>query len=155
MDSQRCVRMVGWILLLLYAINRGLMFDCWNAKWNRVNGRDILSYRAPIVQEIIKCPRERHNQKNKSSLLNVRIKGDVVIMQSDEVMVDELYKGRDGLVRAVKLRARKIFLDRAVTIHIPLNCLTTGQTQNGSAYQPVMLQLPGKSGKHIKIPYFF
>jgi hypothetical protein len=35
-------------------------------------------------------------------------------------VVDELYKGRDGVVRAVKLRAGKTYLERAVNHLYPL-----------------------------------
>jgi hypothetical protein len=53
---------------------------------------------------------------------------DVVIIQSDERsrgkwplgVVDELYKGHDGVVRAVKLRAGKTYLERAVNHLYPL-----------------------------------
>ena len=52
----------------------------------------------------------------------------MVIIQSDERnrgkwplgVVEELYKGRDGVVRAVKLRAGKTFLERAVNQLYPL-----------------------------------
>ncbi|CAB4044293.1 Pro-Pol poly [Paramuricea clavata] len=55
-------------------------------------------------------------------------KGDVVIIQSDERsrgkwplgVFDELYKGRDGVVRAVKRRAGKTYLERAVNHLYPL-----------------------------------
>ena len=71
--------------------------------------------------EYLRGLRERHNQKTKSISYTVA-QGDVVIIQSDERsrgkwplgVVEKLYKGRDGIVRAVKLRAGKTFLERAV-----------------------------------------
>ena len=77
--------------------------------------------------EYLRGLRERHNQKHKKSSFTVA-KGDVVIIQSDERnrgkwphgVVEELYKGRDGVVRAVKLRAGKTFLERAVNQLYPL-----------------------------------
>ena len=70
---------------------------------------------------------ERHNQNHKKTSFTVK-KGDVVIIQSDEQsrgkwhlgVVDELYKGRDGVVRAVKLPAGKTYLERAVNHLYPL-----------------------------------
>lgn len=61
--------------------------------------------------EYLRGLRERHNQNHKKTLFTVK-KGDVVIIKSDERsrgkwplgVVEELYKGRDGVVRAVKLR---------------------------------------------------
>ena len=41
-------------------------------------------------------------------------KGDVVIMQSDERRRDKWHEGRDGVVRAVKLRAEKTYFERTV-----------------------------------------
>ena len=71
--------------------------------------------------------RERHNQKHKKSTFTVK-KGDVVIIKSHErsrgkwplCIVEELYKGRDGIVRAVKLRAGKTYLERPMNHLYPL-----------------------------------
>jgi hypothetical protein len=54
--------------------------------------------------------------------------GDVVIIKSDERnrgewplgIVHELYEGKDGVVRAVKLRAGKSFMERPVQHLYPL-----------------------------------
>jgi hypothetical protein len=77
--------------------------------------------------EYIRGLRERHNQKNGTKKLKLS-KGDVVIIKSDERnranwslgIVDELYAGRDGVVRAVRLRAGKKFLDRSPNHLYPL-----------------------------------
>ena len=54
--------------------------------------------------------------------------GDVVIIQSEERnhgkwslgVIEELYPGRDGIIRATKLRAGKSYLERAVNHLYPL-----------------------------------
>ena len=54
--------------------------------------------------------------------------GDVVIIQSEERnrgkwslgVIEELYPGRDGIIRAAKLRAGKSYLERAVNHLYPL-----------------------------------
>ncbi len=91
------------------------LLKCKDAMWRRWSN------------EYLRGLRERHNQKHKKSSFTVA-KGDVVIIQSDERnrgkwplgVVEELYKGRDGVVRAVKLRAGKTFLERAVNQLYPL-----------------------------------
>ena len=70
--------------------------------------------------EYLRGLRERHNLKHEKKSFTV--KGDVVIIRSDERnrgkwplgVVEELYPGWDGVVRAVKVRAGKTFLERAV-----------------------------------------
>ena len=91
------------------------LLKCKDAMWRRWSN------------EYLRGLRERHNQKHKKSSFTVA-KGDVVIIQSDERnrwkwpvgVVEELYKGRDGVVRAVKLCAGKTFLERAVNQLYPL-----------------------------------
>ena len=91
------------------------LLKCKDAMWRRWSN------------EYLRGLRERHNQKHKKSSFTVA-NGDVVIIQSDERnrgkwplgVVEELYKGRDGVVRAVKLRAGKTFLERAVNQLYPL-----------------------------------
>ncbi len=91
------------------------LLKCKDAMWRRWSN------------EYLRGLRERHNQKHKKSSFTVA-KGDVVIIQSDERnrgkwplgVVEELYKGRDGVVRAVKRRAGKTFLERAVNQLYPL-----------------------------------
>ena len=65
--------------------------------WNRWSG------------EYLKSLRERHNLKHKSKKMNVKL-GIVV----------KLFQGRDGVVRAVRLRAGKSYLERAVQHLFPL-----------------------------------
>jgi hypothetical protein len=64
-------------------------------------------------------------KKGKPITLSV---GDVVIIKSDERnrgewplgIVQELYEGKDGVVRAVKLRAGKSFMERPIQHLYPL-----------------------------------
>ena len=87
--------------------------------------------------EYLRGLRERHNQNHKNTSFAVE-KVDVVIIRTDERnrgkwplgVVEELYKGRDGFVRAVKLRAGKTYLERAVTHLYPLE-LSCDRTENG------------------------
>ena len=89
--------------------------SCKDALWKR------------WTREYLTALRERHNLngRGKSSPLEI---GDVVIIRSEEKnrgkwplgIVEELFKGRDGVVRAVKLRAGKTFLERAIQHLYPL-----------------------------------
>lgn len=78
------------------------------------------------TNEYVRGLRERHIMlKGKPLTLSV---GDVVIIKSDKRnrgewplgIVEQLYKGKDGVVRAVKLRAGKSFLERPVQHLYPL-----------------------------------
>ena len=88
------------------------LFKCKEAIWRR------------WLNEYLRSLRERHNLKHKNTSFAVEI-GDVVIIQSEERnrgkwplgVVEE--KGRDGVVRAVKLRAGQS-LERAVNQLYPL-----------------------------------
>ena len=77
--------------------------------------------------EYLRNLRERHNLKHQGKLCTLAV-GDVVIVKCEEKnrgrwplrIVQELYPGRDGVVRAVKLRAGKNFLERPVQHVYPL-----------------------------------
>jgi hypothetical protein len=78
------------------------------------------------TNEYVRGLRERHlMKKGKPITLSV---GDVVIIKSDERnrgewplgIVQELYEGKDGVVRAVKLRAGKSFMERPIQHLYPL-----------------------------------
>jgi hypothetical protein len=85
------------------------LLKCKQAMWRRWS------------TEYLRGLRERHNRTHKKTSFKVE-KGDVVIIQSDERsrgkgplgIVEELYKGRDRVVRVVKLRAGKTYLERVV-----------------------------------------
>ena len=71
--------------------------------------------------EYIRRLRERHNLKHKTKDLTLKV-GDVVLIQSEERnrgkwnigIVVKLIKRRDGVVRGVRLRAGKSYLERAI-----------------------------------------
>ena len=77
--------------------------------------------------EYIKSLRERHNLNHKKEEPQIK-PGDVVLIQSDERnrgkwnlgIVAKLIKGRDGVVRAARLRAGKSFLERALQQLYPM-----------------------------------
>ena len=77
--------------------------------------------------EYLRGLQERHNQNQGTRTMSLR-EGDVVIIKSDERnrakwplgIVENLYKGRDDMIRAVRLRAGKTFLERPPTHLYPL-----------------------------------
>ena len=79
------------------------------------------------TKEYLRGLRERHAVKDKDSPCGVE-KGDVCVIKDDNKdrnkwklgIVKELIAGRDGVVRAVKLRAGKSYLERAVQQLYPL-----------------------------------
>jgi hypothetical protein len=88
---------------------------CKDVLWSRWTG------------EYLKSLRERHNLKHKTKEMAVQ-RGDVVLIQSPERnrgkwnigIVDKLIKGRDGVVRAIRLRAGKSYLERAIQHLYPM-----------------------------------
>ena len=88
---------------------------CKDAIWNR------------WTKEYLRGLRERHTVAQKDSPCGVQ-KGDVCLIKDDNKdrnkwklgIVEELIVGRDGVVRAVKLRAGKSYLERAVQQLYPL-----------------------------------
>ena len=72
-------------------------------------------------REYLAALRERHNCNGKGKARPLK-PGDVLLIRSEEknqgkwplVVVVELFNGRDGIVRGVKLRAGKTFLDRPI-----------------------------------------
>ena len=87
--------------------------------------KDILWSR--WTTEYIRSLRERHNLKHKTKVLTLKV-GDVVLIQSEERnrgkwnigVVVKLIKGRDGVVRATRLRAGKSYLERAIQQLCPM-----------------------------------
>ena len=80
---------------------------CKDAVWSR------------WTKEYINGLRELHNLNNKGKETSVKV-GNVVLIQNDErnrgkwnvSIVVKLIKGKDGVVRAAKLRAGKSYLER-------------------------------------------
>ena len=91
------------------------LLKCKDAMWRRWS------------TEYLRALRERHRLKHQA-VDNSLAQGDVVIIKEDQRnrnswklgIVDQLIVGRDGIVRAAKLRAGKSFLERAVQQLYPL-----------------------------------
>lgn len=87
--------------------------------------KDVLCSR--WTGEYLKFLRERHNLKHKTKEMTVQ-PGDVVLIQGSERnrdkwnigIVVKLIKGRDGVVRAIRLRAGRSYLERAIQHLYPL-----------------------------------
>ena len=88
---------------------------CKNALWERWS------------KEYLRGLRERHNLKHKTRDQDLK-QGDVVIIKGDDRnrnkwklgVVDQMIKGKDDVVRAVRLRAGKSFLKRPIQHLFPL-----------------------------------
>eukprot|EP00112_Aurelia_sp_Birch-Aquarium-sp1_P013008 Seg2741.1 transcript_id=Seg2741.1/GoldUCD/mRNA.D3Y31 product="hypothetical protein" protein_id=Seg2741.1/GoldUCD/D3Y31 len=97
---------------------------CKDSLWSRWTG------------EYVKALRERHNLKHDSKTPSLK-EGDVVLIKGEERnrgkwsigIITNLITGRDGVVRAAKLRAGKSYLERAVQQLYPLelSCDVTKQ----------------------------
>ena len=79
------------------------------------------------TDEYVRQLRERHNLKHNTKEMNLT-EGDVVIIKGDEKnrshwktgIVERLINGRDNVVRAIRLRAGKSYLERPVEHLYPL-----------------------------------
>ena len=97
---------------------------CKDALWSRWSG------------EYVKSLRERHNLNHKKSEQSVK-PGDVVLIRSDNRnrgkwnigIIVKLIKGRDGVIRAAELRARKSFIERVLQQLCPME-LSCDRPQN-------------------------
>ena len=89
--------------------------SCKDALWNR------------WTREYLTALRERHNLNHRRAKYQVK-KGDVVLVKSDErnrgkwplAIVREIFPGRDGVVRAVRVETGNGFLERPVQHLYPL-----------------------------------
>ena len=101
---------------------------CKNALWTRWSS------------QYFKRLRERHNLKHREKE-NVVKPGDVVLIKGDESnrghwkigIVVKLIKGQDGIVRAVRLRAEKSFLERAIQQLYPMELSCDRSTKKETA----------------------
>ena len=83
--------------------------QCEDARWSRWSAK------------YLKSLREQHNMKNQTKEMNAK-PSDVVLIKGDERnrgkwkigVIHTLIKGRDGIVRAVWLRAGKSYLERTI-----------------------------------------
>ena len=90
------------------------MKQCKQAAWNRCKN------------DYLRALRERHDMKHKPPKKELK-EGNIVIIKSDEKnrgkckirIFHQLFKGQDGAIRKVDLRAGKSYLER------PIQCLYT------------------------------
>lgn len=95
----------------------------WREKTTDLRKR--AKYLRSCKEAVVLRERQNCNGKGKASSLNP---GDVVLIRSDEKnrgkwplgVVVELFNGRDGVVRAVKLRAGKTFLEKPIQHLYPM-----------------------------------
>jgi len=79
------------------------------------------------TREYVRSLREQHRLKGKKETSHPNV-GDIVIIKEDQkprnvwklAMVKQLITGRDGVVRAVKLKTGNGFLERAIQHLFPL-----------------------------------
>ena len=98
---------------------------CKQVLWNR------------WTSEYVRGLRERHNMKNNSKTV-VLSKGDVVVIRGDDKdrnkwkigIVEDLIVGRDGVLRAAKLRSGRGILERAVQQLYPLELSCDRENSN-------------------------
>ena len=91
------------------------LLKCKDAVWKRWSS------------EYLRSLRERHNFKHKGKPCTLSV-GDIVIIKSEDKnrgkwplgIIQELYPGRDGVVRAARLRSGKSFLERPLQHLYPL-----------------------------------
>ncbi|XP_028416426.1 uncharacterized protein LOC114540490 [Dendronephthya gigantea] len=108
------------------------------------------------TNEYVKSLKERHNLKNKSKKLSLKV-GDVVIIQSDQRnhgkwnigIIVKLIKGRDGVIRAARLRAEKSYIERAVQQLCPmeLSCdevVAKGHVEQSESLKPLAKEFAPK-----------
>ena len=92
---------------------------CKDAAWNRWN------------KDYLRSLRERHNMKNNQRHMEIA-SGDVVFIKVNGKhrgkwnigIVEELYQGKDSVIRAVNLRSRKTYIEQPIQFFYPyeLNC---------------------------------
>ena len=94
---------------------------CKDAAWNRWN------------KEYLRSLREKYNMKNNQRHMEIATGYVVLIKGSNKHrskwnirIVEELYKGKDKLIRAVKLLSKKTYIERSIQCIYPLelNCGT-------------------------------
>lgn len=100
------------------------LLKCKEALWRRWS------------REYVKALRERHNIIHQTKEMNIKA-GEVVLIKSEERnrgrwklgVVDTPIKGRDGIVRAVRLRSGYSFIERPVQHLYPFELACDGSTQ--------------------------
>jgi hypothetical protein len=88
--------------------------------------------------EYLRALRERHRMKHPTKVNHVAI-GDVVLIRSEDRnrnnwpmgIVERLFEGKDGVVRAVRLKSGRDRLERAIQHLYPLELSCDGVAANG------------------------
>lgn len=114
--------------------------SCKEAVWRRCSREYLVALKE----------RQNCNGKGKASSLNP---GDVVLIRSDEKnrgkwplgVVVELFNGRDGVVRAVKLRAGKTFLERPIQHLYPMELTCDRAPERATVPTPLNAKAPAFS----------
>ena len=78
------------------------------------------------MEEYLKAQRERHNTLHQPEEMQISLH-DIVLIKDDEMhrgewnigMVDKLYRGKDGVIRAVGLKTSKIVYRASDSILVP------------------------------------
>ena len=129
---------------LAYVKREKYLQKCKDQMWNR------------WTTEYVKELRERHIQKKTG---NVTVKeGDVVIIKGDEKnlrfwklgIVTSLIKGKDGVIRGVKLRAGKGIMERPLKHIYPLELRTETKQLNLKAEEFKPETMVGKPTRGAK-----
>ena len=95
------------------------------------------------TNEYLKSLREQHNLNHKSSETEIQI-GDVVLIKGDEKnrgmwnigIVEKLNRGKDGILRSVRLRTGKSTLERAVQHLYPMELSVDEHEQSNEEVNP-------------------
>ena len=93
---------------------QGYINKCKDAAWTR------------WMEEYLKDQRERHNMLHQPEEMQISLH-DIVLIKDDEMhrgewnigMVDKLYRGKDGVIRAVGLKTSKIVYRASDSILVP------------------------------------
>ena len=109
---------------------------CKDAAWNRLS------------KEYLRCLREWHNMKRNQRHMEIEI-GDVVLIKGNDKyrgkwnigIVEELQEGKDNVIRAVKLRSRKTYIERQIQFLYSLElscdqCSKQPLNVNASEFKP-------------------
>ena len=100
-------------------------------------------------REYLAALRERHDCNGNGKARPLK-PGDVVLIRSEEKnrgkwplgVVDKLFNGRDGIVRGVKLRAGKTFLERPIQHLYPMELACDRAPERAEVLTPLNAKAP-------------
>ena len=126
--------------------------SCKDALWKR------------WTREYLAALRERHGRGKEGKLKSLKI-GDVVIIHSEEKnrgqwplgIEEQLYGGRDGVIRAVKLRTSKSILERPIQHLYPLelSCDDPKMLQDRLSWMLKLLYSAQGEMRHSRLEFAF